>query len=241
MVRHARHGHLHRVRALPVAVPRLEHRQAVVSQDPHHGPARPLVRQGSLPARGRQGEGARGGLHRRHRGPRGPRVRLWPDHGLHQGAVRAPARRYRSGGRGHRPRRPVVLHNLRRLRRAVPRGHRARRPHPGHAPLSGPDRVRLPVRGWRDAAQSREQGQPVGHEQLLPDRLDGRTVLRRPCRRRDHPRRRRVPVLGRLRRWPRGPLQKGLPRVRRAAPHCRRRVRRPGFAGVLLGGPRPSP
>ena len=41
----AGHGHLHRVRALPVAVPGLEHRQAPVAEAPDHGPARQHVRQ----------------------------------------------------------------------------------------------------------------------------------------------------------------------------------------------------
>ena len=47
-----RHGHLHRVRAVPVAVPGLGHRQAAVAQDGDPRPARPRARQGSLPARG---------------------------------------------------------------------------------------------------------------------------------------------------------------------------------------------
>ena len=45
---HARLRHLHRVRALPVAVPGLEHRQAALAQARHHGPARPLDGQGAL-------------------------------------------------------------------------------------------------------------------------------------------------------------------------------------------------
>ena len=51
--------------------------------------------------------------------------------------------------RRHRPRRAVVVHHLRRLRRAVPGRHRAHRPHRRHAPLPGADRVRVPVRGRR--------------------------------------------------------------------------------------------
>ena len=43
--------HLHRVRPLPVPVPGLEHRQAAVAQAADHGPARPPVRQGAVPAR----------------------------------------------------------------------------------------------------------------------------------------------------------------------------------------------
>ena len=55
---HARPGHLHRVRPLPVAVPRLGHRQAAVTQAAHPRPARPRVRQGPLPA-GRRGRAGR--------------------------------------------------------------------------------------------------------------------------------------------------------------------------------------
>ena len=40
---YARLRHLYRVRALPVAVPGVEHRQAAVAQARHHGPARPLL------------------------------------------------------------------------------------------------------------------------------------------------------------------------------------------------------
>ena len=43
-----RHGHLHRVRAVPVAVPGLEHRQAALAQVADHGPARSPVREGAL-------------------------------------------------------------------------------------------------------------------------------------------------------------------------------------------------
>ena len=46
---HARLRHLHRVRALPVAVSGLEHRQTALAQARHHGPARPLDGQGALP------------------------------------------------------------------------------------------------------------------------------------------------------------------------------------------------
>ena len=59
----AGHGHLHRVRAVPVAVPGLGHGQAAVTQDDHPGPARPRAGEGAVDA-GRQrrgpGEAARG-------------------------------------------------------------------------------------------------------------------------------------------------------------------------------------
>ena len=47
--------HVHRVRALPVAVPGVEHRQAAVSQARDHEPSRPPVRQGAVHPR-RQGD-----------------------------------------------------------------------------------------------------------------------------------------------------------------------------------------
>ena len=49
-------------------------------------------------------------------------------------------------GRRDRPRRAVVVHHLRRVRRAVPGGHRAHRPHRRHAPLPGDDGVGVPRR-----------------------------------------------------------------------------------------------
>ena len=131
--------HLHRVRPLPVAVPGLEHRQAALPEAADHVAARPRARQGPLPAgrrrqdHGGRGEGDAGAAGRR------PRRRA--------GRGRAPADRHRRGERRHRPRRAVVLHHLRRLRRAVPGRHRARRPHRRHAPLPGDDRVRVPERG----------------------------------------------------------------------------------------------
>ena len=51
--------------------------------------------------------------------------------------------------RRHRPRRAVVVHHLRRLRRAVPCRYRAHRPHRRHAPLSGDDGVGVPRRARR--------------------------------------------------------------------------------------------
>ena len=47
---HARPGHLHRVRPLPVAVPGVGDREAAVAQAPRPGTARPRVRQGALAA-----------------------------------------------------------------------------------------------------------------------------------------------------------------------------------------------
>ena len=56
----ARHGDLHRVRSLPVAVPGVEHREAALSQDADHEPPRPRVREGAVHAgrRGRPGQAA---------------------------------------------------------------------------------------------------------------------------------------------------------------------------------------
>ena len=143
-----------------------------------HGPARPRVRQGAVPAsagrrhgRRRAGDGRRPTPSRRTACPR-PASRASP---LGRPG-RAPADRHRRGGRRHRPGRAVVLHHLRRLRRAVPGRHRARRPHRRHAPLPGDDRVELPVRGRRDAAQPGEQGQPVGRCRRTPARTGPRSL-----------------------------------------------------------------
>ena len=127
--------------------------------------------------------------------------------------------------RDHRPRRAVVVHHLRRLRRAVPGRHRARRPHRRHAPLPGADRVELPGRGRRDAAQPGEQGQPVGRPAEHPRGLDQGPGLRGAPGRRG--RRLRVPVLGRLRRRVRGPGQEDHPGGGHAAARGRRRLRDP--------------
>ena len=122
--------------------------------------------------------------------------------------------------RRDRPRRAVVLHHLRRLRRAMPGGHRARRPHHGHAPLPGADRVVLPVRGRHHAAQPGEQGQPVGAAGPRTARSGSRGSAStsggsRPGR--PAARRHRVPVLGRLRRRAGGPGQEGH---RARSPSC---------------------
>ena len=77
----------------------------------------------------------------------GVRVRKSP--GLGAGAGHPAAGRHRRAGRRHRPRRAVVVHHLRRVRRAVPGGHRAHRPHRRHAPLPGDDGVRVPLRARR--------------------------------------------------------------------------------------------
>ena len=156
--------HLHGVRPLPVAVPGLEHRQAALAEAAGPVAARPRVREGALSARRR-----RQGSDRRGEGHRGP-ARAHGRAGAGRGQPAADRHRGRAGR--HRPRRALVLHHLRRLRRAVPGGHRARRPHRGHAPLPGADRVELPARGRRDAAQPGEQGQPVGFAAEHPRGLD---------------------------------------------------------------------
>ena len=91
-----------------------------------HGSARPRVRQGALPARGR----------RRGNGRSSPTVKAEAERPL----VRRPL----LARRRHRPRRALVLHDVRRLRPAVPGRHRARRPHRRHAALPGADRVVVP-------------------------------------------------------------------------------------------------
>ena len=153
----ARLLHVHGVRPLPVAVPGVEHRQAAVAQAAHDGAARPRRRQGARtsrpsprttatprrpwrrsaaarrcrrtgPAAELDGAVSRGLGHRlvgdvARRGHRLRRGR--PAHGIQ------PAR----PGRRHRPGRAVVVHDVRRVRRAVPGRHRARRPHRRHAAL----------------------------------------------------------------------------------------------------------
>ncbi len=207
------------VRALPVAVPGLEHREAALPEAADHVPAGPRPRQGALPAGGRRqvdggrGEGHRGAARRRPR--RGP------------GGGGAPPDRHRGGERGDRPGRPVVVHHLRRVRRAVPGRHRARRPHRRHAPLPGDDRVGVPVRGGHDAEEPGEEGQSLGPgEEAAPGMAQGgrlRGPRRRPGHRRPH--RGRVPVLGGLRGRPGGPGEEDHEGLRRAPAHRGREVR----------------
>ena len=64
------------------------------------------------------------------------------------------ARRW--GGR-HRRGRALVVHDVRRVRRAVPGRHRARRRHRRHAPLQEPHRVGLPRRAQRPVQEPREE------------------------------------------------------------------------------------
>ena len=72
------------------------------------------------------------------------------------------------GGRRHRPRRAVVVHLVRVVRRAVPGRHRAPRHHHGHAPLPGAHGGQLPDRGRPHAAQHREPGRPLGPRRSRP-------------------------------------------------------------------------
>ena len=81
---------------------------------------------------------------------------------------------------GHRPRRPVVLHHLRGVRRAVPGRHRAHRHHHRHAPLRGADGVQVPDRGRPHAPQHREPGRPVG-ARLAPSGPTGSTRSTSRC------------------------------------------------------------
>ena len=79
----------------------------------------------------------------RRRAPRA-RVGFRADHGLGACAGDTSAGGHARTGWRHRPRRAVVVHNLRRVRRAVPGRHRAHRPHRRHAPLPGDDGVGVP-------------------------------------------------------------------------------------------------
>ena len=118
------------------------------------------------PARPRAGQGAVGSPPpRRPRRPRRGAAALASCRSSGTGyAADAPlvGVRRRRPGCGHRPRRAVVVHHLRRLRRAVPGRHRARRPHRRHAPLPGADGVGLPRGGRHHAAQPRARRRPVG-------------------------------------------------------------------------------
>ena len=111
-------------------------------------------------------------LHRKHdeEGTRPCRSRA--SRRLGAGAGHPAAGRHRRAGRRHRPRRAVVVHHLRRLRRAVPGGHRAHRPHRRHAPLPGDDGVRVPVRARRAVQKPGNQGQSLGPERQGPHQLD---------------------------------------------------------------------
>ena len=213
--------HVHRVRALPVAVPGMEHRKTVVPQDPHHEPARSPVRQGALHVRREE-------RHHRYRGRPGDRCRGPASRAgvrLRAGAHRlataghSPPGGRRRRARRDRPRRAVVVHHLRRLRGAVPGGHRAHRPHRRHAPLPGDDGVGVPQRAQRSLQEPGEQGQPLGPERQGAPHLDRRGQLRRPgvWQGRRLIRRFRVPVLGRLRRRPGRPRQEDHQGRRRTA------------------------
>ena len=173
------------------------------------------------------GEDGRDGVRRRCSGRGGA-----PPGRRDRGRGVAPDRR-----RHHRPRRALVVRDLRRLRAAVPRRHRARRPHRRHAPLPGARRVVVPGRAEPALQGPRDQGQPVEHVGHRPARLDQGPRLRR-ARRRRRPRVARVgrlAVLGRLRGRLRGPRQEDHPRGRRAAQHRRRLLRRAGQRRDLHG------
>ena len=162
------------------------------------------------------------------------------DHGAARQHVRlgrppAARREGETGRRGRdaralhdRPRRAVVLHDLRRVRGAVPGGHRARRRHRRHAPLRGAHGVALPGRGRaaccatsRTRATPGASGSPSGPSG--PRALD----FEIPVVTGTDPRRRRVPLLGRLRR-----------RARRAGPQAG--CRPPPGCCTGPGSPSPS-
>ncbi len=218
--------HLHRMRPLPVSVPGLAHGQAAVAEAARHGPPKPRVRQGSVPARGRR-QGHDG---RRTGEPRAAGERTGT--GVGRGRTSAGRRDRRRpgvavGGRRHRPRRPVVLHHLRRVRRAMSRRHRTRRPHPRPAPLPDPHRNRVPERAQRHVQESGEVRQSVGHECLQADGLGQGPAVRRQTsrRRRGVAGRGRLAVLDRLCGCLRGPGQEDHTGGRRAIAHRGRLVR----------------
>ena len=86
-------------------------------------------------------------------------------------------------------------------------------------------------------------GNPWGVNPRVADRVDRGPAVRGPrsSKRGRRSRRRRVAVLGRLRRRHRRPQQEGHPGVRRAAAHRRREVRRPRLRRVLHRRPGAAP
>ena len=147
---------------------------------------------------------------------------------------RVQRRRRDAGADDDRPRRPVVLHHVRQLRRAVPGRHRARRRHHRHAPLRGDDGVsRFPTEAALLLRNMENQGDPwgLGSSQRTKwlDALDFEVPVIDGV----DSRRRRVPLLGRLRRIARraGSQAGGLDRAD-AAPRGRH-LRRPRTARVL--------
>ena len=139
----------------------------------------------------------------------------------------------------------MVLHDLRRVRGAVPGRHRARRRDRRHAPLPGAHRVGVPRRAERPVQEPGEELEPVGHGAADADGLGQGPAVRRAGRRRfriDGRRvadRGRLPVLGRLRRRAGGPGQADHPRGGRAAAHRRRLVRGARRRRGLHRRPRP--
>ena len=173
---HPRLRDLHRVRPLPVAVPRVEHREAALPQAADDGPARPRLCEGAVPAdEGKRERPARGRRGRRREVERP----LGSGHRATTGSTspRVPATSSTRTSCG-----PADL--VRRLRPAVPRRHRARRPHHRHAPLPGARRVQLPGRAQRAVQGPGEQGQPVEHVAHRADGLGQGPDVRRPGRRR---------------------------------------------------------
>ncbi|COW79074.1 Uncharacterised protein [Mycobacterium tuberculosis] len=160
------------MRTLSVAMPGLEHRQTVVAQAGHHGPARPLDGQGALHPgpkgcqRGRRGRSPRASS-RAGIGVRSS-ARAWT------GAGDSPAGRHRGTGWRYRSRRLVVMCDLWCLRRAVPGGYRTCRSHRRYAPLPGDDGVGVPLRAVGAVQEPGDQGQPVGSERLRSHQLDRR-------------------------------------------------------------------
>ena len=174
---------------MPVAVPGLGHRQAVVPQEvilhlrDHAFAKAPLLLAFSDEERAKLPDVARAQADR-------------------------PLVGTRDYGGGDRPGRDLVVHQLRGVRGGMPGGHRAHRPHRRNAPPPGADRVRVPGGGHVHAAEPGEQGRPVGDGPGPPRRLDHRAGLRDAGGRRDDRARRGVPVLGRLRGRIGGPRQK---------------------------------
>ena len=141
---------VHGVRALSVAVPRVEHREAAVSEAPDHGHSATTSSSTGpqLLAAKQQGR----------RGVRKRRSQTLP-------AAEPRGRR----GRGH-----LGLHDLWRVRAGVSGQHRAHRSHHRHAPQPRDGRVALPARDAERAAEHGDDRQPVGSASAGAHRVDAR-------------------------------------------------------------------
>jgi ferredoxin len=212
--------HLHRVRPLPVAVPGVEHRQAAVAQDADHGPARPPVRQGPVPAR-QESEG---------RGRDVIKIPLVGDTPGQENAVIDYDVLWSCTTCGACVEEcPVDIQHVDTI--VDMRRYKAM------MESSFPQEAGVMLRNVENA------GDPWGVGPVQARGVDREARLRHPRRSARHRRRPRdrVPVLGRLRRRGRRPLEEDHPGHRAAAPRRGREVRDPRQERDLHRRPGPPP